>query len=233
MCDPIRDHRPRVNAERRARTRQRLLEAAMQVFADKGIEGSQIDDVMKAAQVSRGGFYGHFRAMPELLTAVITELGNQIMAAIEQRVVTIADPAQRIASGLLLYLNCVRAFPQYARFVAAAGANVVGRRSLVFIVLPPHVREGNTKGQLSVQDVGAAVDLVAGAMLAAVMRLAQGAATPAYDANIVAGILLSLGVPRARAHKLSRLEVGQLEMAADSLLMRTHGKAISAPHQPS
>ena len=47
-------------AERRARMRRTLVEAALLVFAEKGVDASVIDDVITAAGVSRGTFYKLF-----------------------------------------------------------------------------------------------------------------------------------------------------------------------------
>src|ERR1700761_1510965 len=56
---------PRVT-KRRAETRARLIEAAFQVFADKGFGAVRIDDVCKAAGYTRGAFYSQFDSLDEL-----------------------------------------------------------------------------------------------------------------------------------------------------------------------
>ena len=66
------DHRPRVAAERRARMRRKLVESALLVFAEKGVDASVIEDVIAAAGVSRGTFYNYFCTNGELLAAAIT-----------------------------------------------------------------------------------------------------------------------------------------------------------------
>ena len=75
------DHRPRVAAERRARMRRKLVESALFVFAEKGVDASVIEDVIAAAGVSRGTFYNYFRTNAELLAAAINELGNEVVDA--------------------------------------------------------------------------------------------------------------------------------------------------------
>ena len=41
-------------------TRQRILEAAETVFAEKGYHRSVVDDIIREAKTSKGGFYFHF-----------------------------------------------------------------------------------------------------------------------------------------------------------------------------
>src|SRR5690606_27022813 len=42
-------------------TRDRLLDAAAAVFCDKGVTNTSLCDISKAAGVTRGAFYWHFR----------------------------------------------------------------------------------------------------------------------------------------------------------------------------
>ena len=66
------DHRVRVGAERREKTRLKLLESALLVFTEKGLDNVVIDGFIAAAGVSRGTFYNHFRTTNELLLALAT-----------------------------------------------------------------------------------------------------------------------------------------------------------------
>jgi AcrR family transcriptional regulator len=89
------DHRPRVAAERRAHMRRKLVESALLVFVDKGVDASVIEDVIAAAGVSRGTLYNYFRTNAELLVAAIEELGNEVVDLIESRVKPLPSPAAR------------------------------------------------------------------------------------------------------------------------------------------
>lgn len=60
----------RTREEQRAETRQRLLEAATEVFAARGFEGASIDEISERAGFSRGAFYSNFSGKPELLVAL-------------------------------------------------------------------------------------------------------------------------------------------------------------------
>ena len=92
------DHRPRVAAERRARMRRKLVESALLVFAEKGVDASVIEDVIAAAGVSRGTFYNYFRTNVELLVAAIQALGNEVVDLVESRVKAFPSPAARLST---------------------------------------------------------------------------------------------------------------------------------------
>jgi TetR/AcrR family transcriptional regulator, transcriptional repressor for nem operon len=57
----------RVSRQKAAETRERILEAAGTLFRARGFAGIGIADLMKAADLTHGGFYGHFASKDELV----------------------------------------------------------------------------------------------------------------------------------------------------------------------
>ncbi|GAA4284526.1 TetR/AcrR family transcriptional regulator [Brevibacterium daeguense] len=55
---------------RRKRTREKLISAAIPVFAAKGVAGTSIEELTEAAGLSRGAFYSNFTSRDELVLAV-------------------------------------------------------------------------------------------------------------------------------------------------------------------
>lgn len=51
-----------------------ILDAALQVFSDKGFASARIDDIAAAAQLSKGGIYTHFRSKEEIFEALLTRM---------------------------------------------------------------------------------------------------------------------------------------------------------------
>ncbi|MDB4943452.1 MAG: Transcriptional regulator, TetR family [Labilithrix sp.] len=58
-------------AEHKQRTRERIVERARVLFNRKGFDQVSIDDVMKEAGLTRGGFYKHFDSKDELYAAAV------------------------------------------------------------------------------------------------------------------------------------------------------------------
>jgi TetR/AcrR family transcriptional repressor of nem operon len=46
--------------------RERILDSAAQLFREKGFDGIGLNDLMHAAGLTRGGFYGHFESKEDL-----------------------------------------------------------------------------------------------------------------------------------------------------------------------
>lgn len=51
-----------------------ILDAALQVFADKGYAAARIDDIAAAAGLSKGGIYTHFKSKEEIFEALLTRV---------------------------------------------------------------------------------------------------------------------------------------------------------------
>ena len=57
----------RVSREKAAENRERIIEAAGALFRTKGFSGIGVADIMKAADLTHGGFYGHFASKDDLV----------------------------------------------------------------------------------------------------------------------------------------------------------------------
>jgi len=60
-------------AEQQAETRQRLLDAAIEVFAKRGLHEATLEEIAEAAGYTRGVVYSNFSGKNELLLAVFEE----------------------------------------------------------------------------------------------------------------------------------------------------------------
>ena len=218
----LEDHRPRVAAERRARMRRTLLEAALLVFAEKGVDASVIDDVITAAGVARGTFYNYFRTNAELLIAANEELGNELVRHIEGRVVPLPTPAARLATGIRLYFDVARRFPLLAHFLARVGPQAAGPSNLLYTYLPVHLAEGMKRGEFVRMPTLAALDVIVGSGILVVTRISAGEADEKYLHACLLGIMRSLGFAAERAEALLAAPLPSLVFEDESLLVRTH-----------
>jgi len=65
-------------------TRLRLLAAAQELFAQKGLEGTSIEEISDAAGYTRGAFYAHFPHKEAVMRALIQTGFDSDLAAIEK-----------------------------------------------------------------------------------------------------------------------------------------------------
>ena len=71
---------------KRDRTRLILIEAAIDVLSEQGLEGTSIDDLMRVAGMARGTFYNHFQDREELACAVSSFIREQVFQTVVDRI---------------------------------------------------------------------------------------------------------------------------------------------------
>ncbi|MGD8923125.1 MAG: TetR/AcrR family transcriptional regulator [Candidatus Zixiibacteriota bacterium] len=78
--------KPRTRQQRRTSvTRQRLLDAARAVFAEKGLDLTTIDDITERADVGKGTFYYHFKSKERLIRELIKRMLGELIATIDRK----------------------------------------------------------------------------------------------------------------------------------------------------
>ncbi len=61
----------KVSREQMAENRRRILDVASRLFREKGFDAVSVSEVMKAAGLTHGGFYGHFSSKDELVAETV------------------------------------------------------------------------------------------------------------------------------------------------------------------
>ena len=86
-------------------TRQRLLDAAEQVFAEKGYHGTVVEDIIRVSDSSKGGFYFHFPNKQAIFVALVDMLVPKLAAAIDRAITAETDPIAQLDAALRTVLE--------------------------------------------------------------------------------------------------------------------------------
>ena len=65
---------------------EKIIQAAIEVFREKGIEKAKVSDIVKAAGIAQGTFYLYFPSRLSVMPAIAKVMVEKIIAAIEQGV---------------------------------------------------------------------------------------------------------------------------------------------------
>ena len=113
------------HAERRAATREKLIEAAREHFASNGYESTHTNDILEQAGLSRGAMYHHFENKEALFEAVFVAVSDQTIARATQVDRPIDSPLEHLIKSCLAWLRAVRK-PETAAILLDQGPMVLG-----------------------------------------------------------------------------------------------------------
>ncbi|MGW5700933.1 TetR/AcrR family transcriptional regulator [Amycolatopsis japonica] len=85
--------------ESREQTRQRLLAAAAELFSERGVNGTSVEQIAERAGFTRGAFYGNFDGKHELVVELLrrrTQREAEEVAALRDGVGSFAEMMDRL-----------------------------------------------------------------------------------------------------------------------------------------
>ena len=100
------DGRPK---RRRAETVERLLDAALETFAEIGFAAASVEDICRRGGFTRGAFYSSFRTKDELFAALFARETARNLARAEHQLAGIEREADPVASAVARCLSTFRA----------------------------------------------------------------------------------------------------------------------------
>ena len=129
----------KVTRERAAQNRERIVEAAAQLFRERGFEGIGVADLMNEAGLTHGGFYGHFSSKDDLIAEASARALRRSLALLNDLGERAPDdPLSAIAGG---YLNTKhRDEPGSGCVLAALGSDVSRQGPAVRQAVTDHIR---------------------------------------------------------------------------------------------
>lgn len=198
------DHRVRVAGERRERMRRRLLRAVMTSYSRRLEFGAPlVEDVCKAADVSRATFYKHFRTIDEAIDILGQQLMDEMFHSLELISPNRQEPLLRLTAGIQIFLMRSVTDPLWAAFVSRT--QYLSRDTDLLKGLVTDIRTAQADGSIRIRNVDAAASLVVGALMEAIRHLQRtGQRSRDYVENLTAMILRALGVDYERAADVVR-----------------------------
>ena len=92
-------------AEKHAATRAALLATARALFATKGYAATGTEEVVAQAAVTRGALYYHFADKQALFAAVVEQVAQEALSAIEQAAAKAKSPVDALIRGTGAFMD--------------------------------------------------------------------------------------------------------------------------------
>jgi AcrR family transcriptional regulator len=112
----------------RTERREQLLDAALGLFAKQGYEGTSIEDVARAAAITRPILYDHFDSKEAMYLACLSRARE---AYYQGQVATVGksgpDPLARLAAGIRFFFEYVNSDPLSWMVLFGGGAPLSGK----------------------------------------------------------------------------------------------------------
>lgn len=102
------------------RTRQKVLDAAEEVFGTSGYEAASIVDITRAAGIAQGTFYLYFPSKKAVFTELVGELGTKLRRTLAAAVDGVDDRLEVERAGLHAFLGFVREHRNLYRIIRQA-----------------------------------------------------------------------------------------------------------------
>jgi AcrR family transcriptional regulator len=87
---------------RREATRQKLMDAAAEVFAEVGLDAASVEAICERAGFTRGAFYSNFESKDELMLALTERVSEQKIDQIAERVRELQATGEQLDAGELV-----------------------------------------------------------------------------------------------------------------------------------
>lgn len=182
--------------------RSRLLQSALQLVARKGVTGISIDEVIRAARVSRGTFYNYFPSAEALVREVATEITQQLARIVEPALRSDDDPVRAVALGIRLATRVVLNYPAVADFLVRVGWPGQQAPTMLEFVRDD-IEEGVRQGRFRRMPMAIALNIVVGAVLGAIQRMQQLDSPEDCSQHAAASALRALGIESRDADKIA------------------------------
>lgn len=191
--------------KKKARTRQQLVDAALRIYARKGAGELALNELAEEAGVSNGTVYNYFRTREEVLEAVGLELAAQLSRHVALVSAGVASGAERLAIGVRTFLLKAQEDPEWASALISVVRYAEGMRAAFAGYVRADLDAGFQQGDFRYEDEDIAMVLVISATTGAMATVVEGRGVEHHDSIVAGMILRALGVPAAKAGRISRL----------------------------
>ncbi len=104
-------------------TRERILEAAVSVFATKGYHDTKVDDIVAESNTSKGSFYFYFPSKQDIFLALVDTFADLLENRLIERVRAETSGVARVDLALRV---CLETFGQYRGLAKIALVQATG-----------------------------------------------------------------------------------------------------------
>lgn len=206
--------------------RARLLDAGLAIIVARGVASTSIDEIISAAQVSRGSFYKYFDSVASLASELAQDLAHELGHLLDPLVIDLPDPALRVAIGTRMTLHFARQHPVIGGLIVKCGWPDVDQSHLFFDIVRRDIASGIRLKRFEPMPLEVAVNMVAGTIIGGVHSMLAGAAR-SYPEQATLRLLRGLGLNAVEAGILTAAGLPRAELPQQGIVARAAGRPVA------
>ncbi|WP_445948188.1 TetR/AcrR family transcriptional regulator [Sphingorhabdus sp.] len=186
-----------------ARSRARLIDAALAVFARQGLEAASINEIAREADMANGTFYLHFKDKDELTSVVALSVADEIVRQLDAAMADIDDAAERVSLGTRQFIHIAFERPNWGWAFARAFWVLPRLRIEVGRYMRQDIERGVAHGAFPVTVDDFVIEMVGSLVSSALFARMNGTVGPEAGSRAAELQLRLLGVDPDRAKALA------------------------------
>ena len=155
------------------RTKRKIFEAAMKLFAEKGYDATSVEEITATVGVAKGTLYYHFSSKEEIYTFLIEEGMKLLHNSIEIKTENLTDPILKLKAVMKIQLKVIMKYNEFITILLSQiwGSEQRHQQSRKYIdeyieVIKEIIDDGIKMGKLKKCDSGLMASSIFGAICA-------------------------------------------------------------------
>lgn len=184
---------------KRERTRSALLDAAVEVVAEKGVEAAKISDITTAAGLANGTFYNHFNDKDEILREAAYGIAFEVVGRLDAEMEGIDDAAVRVVTATTRFISILTAERDWSAVLLGGADRLPDFREDLYRYLRSDLERGVGQKKFDVEVTTFLIDQVVALIAVAIRAQLHASPDPRLTREVCGSILRLLGMTPAKA----------------------------------
>lgn len=185
-----------VGSNKRARTRNLLIDSAIGVFAEKGIEEASVSEITGVAGLANGTFYNHFKDKDDLSRACANAIALEIAQRLDVRMSDLERGVSRVVVGSWSFLHLTAGVEAWAHMVLAQYHRAPDVNAPAFAFMRSDIERAVAQQEVEIIADDLMIEQIVAVMMAALRRLLTTAGQEVVLRRTCESILRLLGLTR-------------------------------------
>jgi AcrR family transcriptional regulator len=209
------------------RTKALLMDAALALFAERGIDATSVNEITAHANVANGTFYYHYKDKKEFVDALEHAVATMFVNRVDEFMQELSDGAERVATASQQIIHLAAADPAWGWMIVHAFMDLGKFSATVSRGIRKDVALGIEQGHFQMEPTDIAFGMLLSIVAAGLKARLENPAAVGIEVLTSECVLRVLGVAPERAHALA------LRTAARSVDSKQKAKPVrSRRRQP-